>query len=884
MRKKRSTTLVDESGRGTPRVGIFARLLIAFLLVALIPLLSFWSIQSSQLAEAEMARAEQSLQMFSRQLVQQVDDWLELNLRVLQTAATMPLMRSGRPEDQQPVVDALAQQLPWAYLIHSLDPQGRNIVRSDGRPLRSYAFRNYFRQVMAGALYAAEVRIGITSGRPALLLSVPVQDQSGVVSGVLAEAATLDEVTRAVSSTRFGQTGFAFLTTDDGQLIGHPHEALERQLVDYSGHPALQQAASGPAPVLRYRHEGRDRLAVVERTRLGWLAVAQQDAAESLAGVRRANQLGLALLTTTVLSVVLLSLLVARGFARPLERVTAMALRISRGDLSGIGPTRRADQIGDLQRAMETMRLKLSESIREITRSRALLQATLENLPQGVSVIDEQLRLLEWNRRYLEIFDLPADFVRRGRALEDILRFNAERGLLGQDSNEEAVQRRLAQLRRGRPHQHERELPDGTTLDIRGTPVPDMGYVTAFSDVTTYKNTERALRALTQELEVRVAERTAALEQARADAEQATRAKSRFLAAAIHDLTQPISAARMYASLLKAAPVDAAIRELAENTDSALASIEKVFSGLMDLARYDVLRLQPKLQALSLAEMFDTLEREFGPVARQRGLRLDFRAGGYWVRSDPVLLYRAVQNLLSNALRYTLTGRVLVGVRRRGTRRRIEVWDTGPGIPEHRQAAIFEEFRRLDTDAHPDEHGSGLGLAIVRNIARALGHPLGVWSRPGRGSVFHLELPATCPPTPSGSAPQAERTGASLRGLNVWCIDDHAAVRESTLQALQAWDCEGRAFATSAAALAAARETAPPDLLLLDYRIDELDGPGLYRQLESLWGHAVPALLISGESLPASACAGLRLLRKPLDAGRLQQEIIQLLEGKLDKA
>ncbi len=865
-----------------PRIGIFSQLLLAFLLVALIPLLSFWSIQSSQLAEAEMARAEQNLQMFSRQLVQQVDDWLELNLRVLQTAADMPGMRSGAPPAQQPIVDALARHLPWAYLIHSLDPQGTNVVRSDGRPLRSYAFRGYFRQVMAGALYAAEVRIGITSGRPALLMSVPVHDADQAVSGVLAQAATLDEVTRAVSSARFGQTGFAFLTTDDGQLIAHPHEALERRLVSYGDHPALRQADHGPGQVLRYRHEGRDRLAVVKRTRLGWIAVAQQDAAESLAGVHRANRIGLGLLAATIVSVLLLSLLVARGFARPLERVTAMALRISRGDLSGIGSTRRADQIGDLQRAMETMRQKLSASIREITRGRALLRATLENLPQGVSVIDDELRLLEWNRRYLEIFDLPGDLVRRGLPLEDILHFNAERGLFGAQDGDEEVQRRLAQLRRGLPHGHERELPDGTTLAIRGTPVPGVGYVTAFSDVTTYKNTERALRALTGKLEARVAERTAALEQARADAEQATRDKSRFLAAAIHDLTQPISAARMYASLLKAATVDADIRELAWNTDSALASIEKVFSGLMDLARYDVQRLQPRPQALSLVDMFDTLQREFGPVASRRGLRLDFRAGGYWVRSDPVLLYRAVQNLLSNALRYTLHGRVLVGVRRCADDRRIEVWDTGPGIPEHRQDVIFEEFRRLDTDAHPDEHGSGLGLAIVRNIARALNHPLDVRSWPGHGSVFRLRLPGARPAAAALPVPQHDARRDLLRGLRVWCVDDHAALRESTLQALQAWECEGRAFATSAAALQAAAESPAPDLLLLDYRIDELDGPGLYRRLVAQWGQRVPALLVSGESLPAAACDGLRLLRKPLDAERLQQEVIELLRIRPD--
>ena len=860
------------------RSGIFPRLLAAFLLVSMLPLGVYWGLQSSQLAAAERARAESHLLMFSRRLVQQVDDWTGLHLRMLRTAAALPGLRSMAAEEQQPIVDSLAQNLPWSYLIHTLNAEGMNVARSDGRAPRSYAFRKYFSEVMTGAPYFAEAQIGVTSRRPAFLMSVPITGPAGQVQGALAAAATLNEVAQAVTAARVGSTGIAFLTTAQGKLLAHPEEPLGQDLLDYSDHPALQAAAQQPGQIVAFRYGGRERLAVAGRTALGWIAVVQQDADESLAGVRRANRTGVLLLGATTFAVLLLSLLVAQGFARPLERVTQVANRIARGDLSHFAPSDRRDQIGDLERAMAAMAAALTDSIEEIDRQRTLLGATLENLPQGISVVDTELRLLSWNRRYLEIFEFPPGLVRHGVPIADLMRSNAERDMLGDGDVDAEIDRRLKYLASGSPHHHERRLPDGTTLEIRGSPVPDIGYVTVFSDVSNYKRTEQELRSLTNTLERRVRKRTAALEAASAEARRANQAKSRFLAAAVHDLTQPISAARMYVSLLKRQLLGQPGSQLAESADSALGSIERVFSDLMDLARFERGQLKPVSVDLPVTELFDTLEREYSELARRRGLRLDFRAAGAVVHSDRNLLYRIVQNFLSNALRYTPSGRVLVGVRRRGARRRITVWDTGPGIPEHRQEEIFDEFRRLNTQAADGEHGTGLGLAIVRNIAAALNHQVGLRSIPGRGSEFWVELPAGKEPEATASTSAAAAEGTQLSGLTAWCVDDHAGVRSSTEAALAAWNCTVRGFGSTAPVLAAARQEPPPDLLLLDYLIDERDGLTLLAELDEIWPHPVPALLITGEQDPAlRRQQRAPVLHKPLEADALLAAISNLI-------
>ncbi len=321
----------------------------------------------------------------------------------------------------------------------------------------------------------------------------------------------------------------------------------------------------------------------------------------------------------------------------------------------------------------------------------------------------------------------PQDLVRVGRPIEELFRFNARRGLLGPGPVDEAIERRLNHLRSGRPHMRESEKDDGTVLEIRGNPLPDGGFVTSYADITSYKNAARELRSLADALEHRIAERTHDLEEARREAEQANRYKTRFVASAVHDLLQPLNAARMFVSVLRGKLSDPAQQQTSDHIDAALAAQDAILNSLLDIARLESGSLPTRVQAFRLGPLLQTLAREFGIAAQSRGLVVDWVDTAAVVVSDEALLRRILQNFLSNALRYSERGRVLLGCRRREGLLWIEVHDQGPGIPDALQGEIFEEFRRLHDG---QQRGAGLGLAIVDRIGRLLGHPIRLRSQP----------------------------------------------------------------------------------------------------------------------------------------------------------
>src|SRR6202050_3735049 len=345
------------------RVGIFSQLLLAFLVVALLPLSIFWQFERSRSIEDGEADARARLQLFSDRVVQQVNDWTQQNLSMLKLAASLPEAISMDPQAHRRLVLSVAQQLPWAYLIHTVDVAGMNVARSDQQPLASYRVRTYYSDILRGAAYSAEVQLGLTSQRPAFLMAVPIADPTGKLRGMLIEAATLDAVSKAVTSANLGRTGFAFLMSPEGRLIADPHEAWHQSLQDYSTHPAFAAAKTRTEGFQHYVVGGVDRIAMIRRTNLGWIAVAQQDTLESLAGVNLATRSALSLLVVTAALVTLLSLMIARGFARPIERVTAVADQISQGNLDFTISTKRRDQIGDLVRAMQGVRHTLQRFV-----------------------------------------------------------------------------------------------------------------------------------------------------------------------------------------------------------------------------------------------------------------------------------------------------------------------------------------------------------------------------------------------------------------------------------------------------------------------------------------------------------------------------------------
>jgi histidine kinase len=512
------------------------------------------------------------------------------------------------------------------------------------------------------------------------------------------------------------------------------------------------------------------------------------------------------------------------------------------------------------------------------------LSRSLAHLPQGVVVIDNTQKLVAWNARYLELFKFPAGLIREGRPIEEIFRYNARRGLLGPGPIDEAIERRLNHLRSGRPHMRESEKDDGTVLEIRGNPLPDGGFVTSYADITAYKNTARELRSLADALEHRVAERTRDLDEARREAERANRYKSRFVASAVHDLLQPLNAARMFVSVLRGKLAGDA-RALSEHVDAALAAQDAILTSLLDISRLESGALQTQVQAFALSPLLETLAREFGIAADSRGLQLRWVDTRAVVVSDEALLRRILQNFLSNALRYTPRGRVLLGCRRVGDQLRIEVHDQGPGIPESLQGEIFEEFRRLD-DGVEQERGAGLGLAIVERIGRLLGHGIHLHSTLGRGSVFAVSVPlgdAAAIPTPTPVPAVAADAGddSPLRHCRVWSIDDDPRVCAATRALLERWGCAVELADGPQAALEIASALNVPQLLLLDVRMGQWHGPDLYDHLCDLWQARPPVILVTAEredALKAQAAEnGWGFLSKPVRPPALRALMTQLL-------
>ena len=406
----------------------------------------------------------------------------------------------------------------------------------------------------------------------------------------------------------------------------------------------------------------------------------------------------------------------------------------------------------------------------------------------------------------------------------------------------------------------------------------------------------------------RIARNTRALEAARAEAEQANRSKTSFVAAAVHDLMQPLNAARMFVDAARARLTAAADRDVLSGIDSALEAEDEILSTLLDISRLESGTFEVHERDFALSALLETLGREFGIVARARGIELRVARCSAVVHSDEALLRRILQNYLSNAVRYSRRGRVLMGCRRAAGSLRIEVWDSGPGIaPEHHRR-IFLEFQRLDAGAQSSERGAGLGLAIVERIARRLGHRIGLRSWVGRGSVFSVEVPrvkattatastaaraaasaaessvasAHLPPA-GGAAGGRSRGGASpLEGCRIWSVEDDPRVSQSVRTLLTGWGCEVILAGSAAEALRLATEgSPPPDLLLLDYRLPDANGPELVPELLSRWGAEVPVMIVSAEREAAvreqARAKGWGFLAKPVSPSKLRAAVTHML-------
>ena len=542
--------------------------------------------------------------------------------------------------------------------------------------------------------------------------------------------------------------------------------------------------------------------------------------------------------------------------------------------------------------------LLLDETSHAVRFNRQLTEATLENISQGVSVVDSDLRLIGWNSRYLELMDYPDGMVHVGESIEDLMRYNAEVGRFGNGNVEQEVAKRLHHLREGTAYRYESTFIDGKVIEIRGQPMRDGGFVTTYTDITDFKHAEAALVEAKQSLEQRVAGRTAeletamaALEEAKAEAEEANISKTRFLAAAAHDLLQPLNAAKLFAALLgeHRAEMTDEQSKLVARVESGLLSVEDLLSALLDISRLDTAAPEPKRETLRVIDLFRTLDAQFAETFAEQGLSLRFAKTNLAAYSDPALLRRILQNFISNARRYTRTGGVLVGCRRRAGDIAIQVIDTGVGIAKRNQKAVFEEFHRLNEGAEHVNRGLGLGLAIVDRIARLLGHEVSLRSELGKGSCFEVIVPrAVHEPVVRFEQEIAEpRVASSIDGQVILCIDNESETLDGMHGLLGKWGAAPIVASNLDHAQAAMTRVYDehgrwPALLVVDYHLnDNVTGLHVIDALRAQAGCDLPAIILTADHTQTVADivrdAGHAILRKPVKPAALRALINRIL-------
>src|SRR3954465_10891656 len=514
--------------------------------------------------------------------------------------------------------------------------------------------------------------------------------------------------------------------------------------------------------------------------------------------------------------------------------------------------------------------------------NREILQTALDHVRQGIAVFDKNLHLVCWNRQFGEILALPPQLTRVGTPLDHLLRFHAEHGAADRDVAGVFGRERLARYVASSEPFLERFAERDLVMEVRANPMPDGGIVTTFTDITPSVKAAEELERANESLERRVRERTEELTRlntelgrAKGEAEQANVSKTRFLAAASHDILQPLNAARLYVTSLIERQGGGNDAQLVGNIDASLDAVEEIFGALLDISRLDTGAMKPEITSFCMDELLRQLEVEFTPLAQERGLRLRFMPCSLAVESDRRLLRRLLQNLISNAIKYTPRGRVLVGCRRRGASLKICVYDTGVGIPTVKRSEIFKEFHRLEQGARI-ARGLGLGLSIVERLARVLKHDIAIDSNVGGGSVFSVTVPTAKAITHTAAVTSATPLArTSISGTLIVCIENDAAILDGMRTLLKAWDAEVIAVADPEGAIAAieaaGRRVARP---LVDYHLDRGNGIAPIRDIRRRFGDTIPAILITADRSPAVQVAAreenVAVLNKPVKPASLR--------------
>ncbi|MCT4371015.1 PAS-domain containing protein [Yangia mangrovi] len=538
------------------------------------------------------------------------------------------------------------------------------------------------------------------------------------------------------------------------------------------------------------------------------------------------------------------------------------------------------------------LRRNRSEKESLIDRQADYLQAVFENMTSGVCTFSPEGAVMMYNQQFRQLLGLPYTVLQKGVELARILDFVALHGLIT-EAAEHDIAHWLDRLeRQGRLRRRLRHA-SGRMLDLHAHRLPDGGVLLELKDVTL------ETRA-TVMLENRVIERTAELTRANAQlrlqfeekarveeelrlakerAEAAVSSKTRFLAAASHDLLQPINAAKLLIATLLDAAADTRFAPTVERLEGSFTSIEQLLHSLLDISRLESADKALTPSELCLGTLMRSVWEDQIPVAQRRGVRLDVVPSMVFVRSDPIYLLRSIQNLVVNALQYTPEGgRVLVGCRRRGGRIELQVWDTGIGISRKDQKRIFEEFARADNV--PLGSGVGLGLSIVDRTCRQLGHHVRVRSKPGAGSVFSIEMEVV---EGRRAEPEegCERTPAMAYEMDhiVLLVENDPDVLFAFSQKLEQWGASVLAARSISEALGHVRDMGmPPDIILADYQLDHGEtGDVAIAEIRRECGAQVPAIMITANRgnglMKKGAAQGFSVLTKPVQLARLRSLI-----------
>jgi PAS domain S-box-containing protein len=546
-----------------------------------------------------------------------------------------------------------------------------------------------------------------------------------------------------------------------------------------------------------------------------------------------------------------------------------------------------------------TRRRHTEEALRDRERR---IRLVTDAMPALIAYVDAEERYQFVNEPYRQWLERPVEEI-LGRKMGELLTPELY------DRRKDFVDRALA----GEVVDFEVELTPSGAREPRyghvsfvphlGDERQSLGFFTLMQDITERRRADAAIKEANETLERRVAERTAALTRlnaqlqheiadrreiekalhiAKSEAEQANLGKTRFLAAASHDLLQPLNAARLFVSALADLDHPKPNRGLINNIEISLAAVEDLLAALLDISKLDAGAVSPELVDFPIASLLGPLVTEHQALAGERGLALHHVPSRAVVRGDIRLLRSIVQNFLSNAIRYTRKGRVLLGCRRCGDGLRIEVWDTGPGIPPDKFDEIFEEFRQLDTGGGHDR-GIGLGLAIVKRAAKTLDLPIAVRSRVGKGSVFSVTVPI------GHKQPPAERRAANYPALGALAnpvllvVDDQRSILAGMQAMLEGWGCTAAVAASGTEAIDLLAGLAqPPDLVIADYHLDAgTTGVTEIARIRQVLGKPVPGIIITANQTPTVQALvkqhGLWLLRKPLNPAKLRALLSQLL-------